>query len=328
MRFSWRVARLALLAAFSAFATVVAAADGYPTRPVRMIVPFAAGGSTDVIARVLARKMGEIIGQPVVVENKTGADGRIGTKAVAMAAPDGYTILQVSNFHSIGPNVFVKMPYDTVKDFAGIALTSFSPNVLVVRNSLPATNVAELVKLAKVKPGALNCGMSGLVQSPRINLELLKSMAGVDIAVVPFKGGAEAVNALLGGHIDMGFTSIVEALPHVKAGRLRALGITSAERSPLLPEVPTMVELGYPGYVNVTWQGILAPAGTPAPILAKLNAAIEQSIKMPDVQERLAGLGMQAAPPNTPEEFDRYVASEIVRLGKIIRNAGIQPERE
>jgi tripartite-type tricarboxylate transporter receptor subunit TctC len=306
--------------------TGVTVAQDYPAKAIRFVVPYAAGGSTDVIARVIAEKLSDALGRQVTVDNRTGAEGRIGTDLVAKAAPDGYTILQVSNFHSIAPNVSVKLSYDPVKDFTAIALTSFSPNLLVVHPSVPARSVPELVKLAKANPGKLNCGMSGSVQSPRLNLELLKTAAGINITVIPFRGGSEAISALLGGHTDLAFTSIVEAIPHVRHGALRALGITSVKRSAQAPDVRTMVESGFPGFVNVTWQGVLAPAGVPKQIATRLNAEIVKIMKMPDVVERLSKLGMEPAATGTPEEFSDYIRTEVARLGKIVKDAGIKPE--
>ena len=326
IKFTLRSSGLVLCAAMLGLAVGGVLAQDYPNKPIRLVVPYAAGGSTDTIARVIGVKLGEILGQQVVVENRTGADGRIGTEMAAKAAPDGYTILQVSNFHSIAPSAYLKLPYDAVKDFAAIALTSNAPNLLVVHPSVPAKSVAELVKLAKSRPGKINCGTAGYAQTPHINLEILKVMAGIDITLIPFRGGSEAIIALLGGHTDMAFTSIVEAAPRARAGTLRALGITSAKRSVLVPDVPTMVESGFPGFVNVTWQGVLAPAGTPKQIVTRLNAEIVKIMKMPDMVERLSRLGMEPAASSTAEEFAEYIKTEIVRLGKVLRDAGMRPE--
>ncbi len=321
-KFRLRFVSLVLSAAVLGLAVGVALAQDYPKKPIRFIVPFAAGGGTDIVARVVGEKLGGILGQPVLVENRIGADGRIGTEMLAKAAPDGYTIAMITNLHSISPGLFKKLPYDPVKDFEAITLASSSPNFLLVHPSVPAKSAAELVKLAKSKPGKLNYGASGMGQTPHLNAELFKTIAGIDIMLVAFKGGSEAVTALLGGHLDMAFNSIGPSLPHVKAGTLRALAITSAKRLPLAPDVPTMVECGYPGFVTATWYGVLAPAGTPKQIVTKLNTEIVKILNMPDVRERLLTQGHEPD-PTTPEEFAEYIKTEITRWGKVIKDARI-----
>lgn len=298
-------------------------AQTYPQRPVRIVVPYSPGGGTDTIARFLALRLTDSLGQPVIVENRAGADSRIGTELVARAVPDGYTLIVVTNFHSIAPSAVAKLGFDPVKSFAPITLASRAPNLLVVHTSVPARSVAELVKLARGAPGRITCGTAGRAQTPHINLEMLKIMARIDITLVPFKGGADAITALRGGHVDMAFASIVEAAPHARAGALRALGITSENRSVLVPEVPTMIEAGFPGYVNVTWHALLAPAGTPRSIIERLNADAVRILRTPDMQERLLKLGLEPS-PSTPDELEEYIRTEIVRLGKVIKDAGIR----
>lgn len=319
------IAAFALCALWLGLAVGSALAQDYPNKPIRIIAPIAPGGSVDTAARIIADKLGPILGQPVLVENRPGASNRIGSDLVAKAAPDGYTILWVSNTHSIAPSMFKKMPYDAVKDFAPITLGASSPNFLVVHPSIPAKSVAELVKLAKSKPGKLNYGVSGLGEMPHLNGELFKGIAGIDIMVVPFKGSSLAVTALLGGHVDMAFGSVASLIPHIKAGAVRALAITSAKRSQLAPDVPTMVESGYPDFVSVTWNVVLAPAGTPKPIITKLNTEIIKVMRMPDVIERLAGAGLEPD-PTTPEETADIIKKEIVRWGKVVKDAGIEPQ--
>jgi tripartite-type tricarboxylate transporter receptor subunit TctC len=302
-----------------------AIAQEYPNKAIRCIVPFTAGGGTDSIARLVGQKLSDAWGQPFLVENRPGADGRIATEMVAKAAPDGYTILLVSNLHSISASVFSKLPYDPVRDFSGVTLAARSPNLLVVHPSVPVKTMDELVKLAKSKPGKLNYGTSGLAQTGHVSGELLKSMVGIDVTHIPYKGTAEAVTAVLGGHVDIAFASVASALPHVKAGTLRALAITTATRAEVAPEVPTMVESGFPGFVTATWYGFLVPAATPRPIVTKLNAEIVKILKMPEVRERLLASGLEPS-PNAPEEFDEFIRTEIVRFGKVVKEAGIRLE--
>lgn len=301
-----------------------ALAQDYPNKPIRMIVPVAPGGATDTSARIVAEKLSQILGQQVVIENKPGAGMRIGTEIVARAAPDGYTILGTSSTHTIGPSIYKKLTYDPIKDFEAITMSSEGPQYLSVHPSLPVKSVSELVALAKSKPGKLNYGVSGIGETSHLNAELFKSLAGVDVMAVPFKGGSEAIKALMGGHIEMGFASISSTIGNLEAGTLRALAVTSAKRSPLTPDVPTFLELGFPE-IGGTWYGILAPAGTPKTIITKLNTEIIKVLNMQDVQERMLKTGLEPR-PMTPEEFTDYLKKDIVKWGKVIKIAGIQAQ--
>ena len=305
--------------------TSATSAQEYPAKPVRCIVPFTAGGGTDTLARLVGTKVSQSVGQPFVVENRAGADGRVGTELAAKAPPDGYTILLVSNLHAISSSVFAKLPYDPAKDFVGITLGATSPSVLVVHPSVPARSVAELVKLAKSRPGKLTYGTSGLAQTGHVSGELFKTMAGIDLLHVPYKGTADAMRAVLGGHVDMAFGSLAASLAHFKAGALRPLAITSATRADLAPDVRTMEELGFRGFVAVTWYGFLAPAGTPRPIVNKLNAEIVAALKMPDVRDRLVKGGLDPSPTGA-EEFDSFIRAEIARFSKVVKAAAIRLE--
>ena len=296
-------------------------AQGLPIKVMRCVVPYPAGGGTDTIARFVTTKLSETLGQKVIVENRAGADGRIGTELVAKAVPDGSTMAFVTNFHSISVSIFRSLPYDPIKDFRAISLAASSPNVLLVHPSVART-VSELVTLAKANPGKLNYSTSGLAQSPHLNGELFKTMAGIDIVQVPYKGTPEAFTALLQGLISMSFGSISNSLSQVKAGKLRALAITSAKRSEVLPDVPTMVESGFPGFVTATWYGFLAPAQTPRPVISRLNAEIVKILNSVDTQDRFAKIGFDPS-PSTAEEFDEYIKTEVTRWGKVVRDAGI-----
>ena len=298
----------------------VALAQGYPRKPIRLIVPVAAGGGTDTTARLVAEKLSQNLGQSILVENRPGASNRIGTEIAAKAVPDGYTLIMVSNTHSISPSMYKKMPYDAVKDFEAITLAAQSPSCLSVTLSLPAKSVTELVNLAKSKPGKLNYGISGIGDSPHLNGELFKGMAGIEMTAIPFKGTSEAVSALLGGHVDLVFGSIAALMPHIQAGTVRPLAVTTAKRSPLAPDIPSMAELGYPG-MAVTWYGMLAPAGTPKAIIAKLNTETVKILNMPDVRDHMIKSGIEPS-PTTPEEFADLIKSEIIKWGKVIKNVG------
>ncbi len=318
-------ASLALCAVVFSFTAVSAIAQDYPKKPINFIVPFSTGGTTDLLSRLIGDNLRSIWGQPVLVENRPGAGGRLATETLAKAAPDGYTLGLVSSIHSIHPSAFKKLPYDPVNDFEAITLVASSPQLLVVHPSLPVKSVEELIKLAKSKPGKLNFGSAGVAEAGHLAGELMKTVAGVDIMHVPFKGGGECTTALLGGHVEMSFGSIPNYISHVKAGTLRALAVTSAKRSALMPDVPTMVESGLPGLVIVQWYGVLAPARIPRPIVTKLNTEIVKILKMPDVRTRLLSLGLEPT-TSTPEEFGEYIKSEIAKFRQVLKSAGVQPE--
>ena len=324
-KFTLCLTGLVLCAAASTFPVSADSAQDYPRKQIRFIVPYTPGGGTDALARVIAENLRKGLGQGIVVENRPGADGRLGTDILAKAAPDGYTVALIASVHSIHPSLFKKLPYDPVKDFEAITLAGSSPSLLVVHPSLSVKSVEELVTLAKSKPGKFNYGTAGLGQAPHLAGELFKTMAGIDIMNVPFKGGGEVTIALLGGHLEMAFGSIPTYISHVKAGTLKALAITSAKRSTLALDVPTMVESGFPGFVTATWYGVLAPAGTPRQVVTRLNAEIVKILKTPDLGALLQGMGVEPS-TSTPEEFAEYIKSEIVRWGKVLKFAGIQPE--
>ena len=312
----------AVLAIALASAAGGAFAQAYPSQPIKLIVPFTAGGTTDILARTIGQKLAEAWKQPVIVENKPGAGGNIGADSVAKAKPDGYTLVMGTiGTQAINQSLYEKMPYDSTRDFAPVTLVAVVPNMLVVHPSVPAKNVAELIALAKSRPGQLNFASSSTGGSPHLSGEMFKQMTGTEIVHVPYKGSAPAVTDLLGGQVSMMFDNMPSVLPQVKAGKLRALGVTSARRSPAAPEIPTIAESGVPGYEVDSWFGILAPAGTPKEIVAKLSAEIVKILQMPDVKERLAGQG--AVPVgNTPEQFAEHIAKETAKWAKVVKTSG------
>ena len=287
-------------------------AAGYPDRPVRLVVPFPSAGAMDSIARILGERIGAEWGQQIVVDNRPGAGGNIGSSAVAEAEPDGYTLLMVSIGHAVNPSLYAKMPFDPVQDFAPVTLVATVPNLLVVHPSVPATSVAELIALAKEQPGSITYASAGYGTSIHLAGELFKTMAGVDMVHIPYKGSGPAVTDLVGGHVQAMFDSVTSALPHVRAGNLKALGVTSAKRSSLLPEVPTIAEAGLPGYEIDPWFGILAPAGTPAAIIVQIQSQVAQALALPEVQEKLAAIGAEPI-GSTPEAFSHHLAAETAK---------------
>jgi tripartite-type tricarboxylate transporter receptor subunit TctC len=301
-------------------------AQGYPSQPIKMVVPFTAGGTTDILARTVGQKLSESLRQPVIVENRPGAGGNIGADVVAKAKPDGYTILMGTiGTQAINASLYSKMPYDAARDFAPITLVAIVPNVLIVHPSVPAKNVAELIALAKAKPGTLNFASSSTGGSPHLSGEMFKQMTGVDIVHVPYKGSAPAITDLLGGQVNLMFDNLPSGLPHVKAGKLRALGVTSARRSPAVPDIPTIAESGVPGYEVDSWFGILAPAGTPPEIVNKLNAEIVRILKLPDVNERLAEQGAQPV-GDTPQQFAEHIRRETAKWAKVVKASGAKAD--
>ena len=317
-----------MLAALYALETgsVAAQSDKWPSKPVTYVVPFAPGGTTDILARIIGQKLSVALGQPVMIENKPGAGGNIGSDAVAKAKPDGYTILGCTiSSHAINPSVYAKMPYDAVKDFAPITLIASAPSVLVVHPSLPARTLAEFTALAKTGPGRINYASNGNGSSAQLAAVLYESMAGVRMVHVPYKGLAPALVDLLAGEVQAMFSSVVAIVPNIKAGRLRALAVTGKRRAALLPEVPTLDESGVPGYEAGSWYGILAPAGTPQAIVVKLHEAIARALAQPEVRERLVSEGAEVI-GSTPEAFAAHITAELARMGKLIRDAGIRME--
>ena len=321
------IARLLPAFAIAAFALTAIdasaqAAASYPNKPIKIIVPFPPGGATDILARATGFELQKAWGQPVIIENRPGAGGNSGADVVAKAAPDGYTLVMGTvGTHAINMSLYARMPYDAVKDFDPVVLVAGVPNLLVVHPSVPAKTVAELTALAKSQPGKLNVASSGNGTSIHLAAELYKQMAGVDITHVPYKGSSPAVADLLGGQVQLMFDNMPSSLPHAKAGKLRALAVTSLKRSPALPDVPTMDESGLKGFDATSWFGLLAPAGTPKDIIAKLNAASVKALATPEMRERLAA---QGADPigNSPEQFSVFINAEIDKWAKIVRASG------
>jgi tripartite-type tricarboxylate transporter receptor subunit TctC len=319
-------AALSLAATLAILASQAAAADAYPARAIRFVVAFPPGGGTDIIARSIAQKLAERLAQQVVVDNRPGAGGNIGTDIVAKSAPDGYTLLMGSAGPlAINASLFGKMPFDPIKDLAPVTLAASTPNVLVVHPSLPAATVKELIALARAKPGEINFASSGHGTPAHLAGELFNSMAGVKMVHVPYKGAAPALADLLGGQVQLMFSTMPPALPHVKDGKLRALAVTSAKRSPATPALPTVDEIALPGFEANTWHGVVAPAGTPAAIVARLNREIVAILHMPEVVERLSGQGAEAL-GSTPEEFAAYIRSETIKWAKVVKESGAKAE--
>ncbi|WP_438998556.1 Bug family tripartite tricarboxylate transporter substrate binding protein [Variovorax beijingensis] len=298
-----------------------AQAGDFPNKAIRIVVPFPPGGATDAAARLVAVKMGEHWGQPVVVDNRAGAGGNVGSDLVAKAPADGYTLVMgVTGSHAINTSLYSKMPYDPVADFVAISQVAVVPNVLVVHPSVPAKNLAELVALAKKEPGKLNYASLGNGTAAHLGMEMLKSEAGVDIAHVPYKGSAPAVSDLLAGQVQMMVDGLPSALPHVKAGKLRAIALTSLRRAPSLPDLPTIAET-YPGFYADAWSGLFAPKGTPQPVVDKLSAEVQRILKLPDVREKLTALGAEPV-GSTQAEFAAHVKREIDKWAKVVKTSG------
>jgi len=318
----WLACALMLLALTS---SVAGAQTAYPNRSIRLLVGYPPGGATDIVARILAQKLGERLGQPVVVDNLPGAGGIIATDKAAKAAPDGYTLLLANTAHGINPSLYKSLPYDAVASFAPVIKVADLTLVLVVNPAFPARSVRELIALAKARPGELHYASSGVGQSLHLAAELMKSMAGVDIVHVPYKGSAPARADLLAGQVEMMFESAIGVMPFVQAGRLRALGVSGAQRSPAMPDVPTLSEAGVAGYEASGWLGILAPAGTPAAIVASLNADMNAVLRQADVSGLLADNGADVA-GGSPDQFAAFVAAEIAKWAKVVRATGLKAE--
>jgi tripartite-type tricarboxylate transporter receptor subunit TctC len=300
-------------------------AQGYPSKPVHVIISFTAGSATDIVGRVVSAKLAEYWGQPVVPENRAGAGGSIGSALVAKAAPDGYTLLINSNAHSVNPAIYAKLPYDTMRDFVEIVPLSMAPNVLVVPVASPHKSLMDLVNHAKAKPGAINFGHAGVGSGTHLNTEKLIAAADIKVTQVPFKGTPEVVQALFSNSVDCYWAPISAGMAHIKSGKLRALAVSSAKRSPALPEVPTTGEGGVTGADAPLWFGVWGPAGTPAEIIAKINADTRKALADPGVKEKLASLGNDAM-DMSPQEFARFVRSEIDDYQRVVRAAGIKPQ--
>jgi tripartite-type tricarboxylate transporter receptor subunit TctC len=316
--------RTLLVLAFSVPA-LAAAQGSYPDKPIRLMVPFPAGGLSDVTARVVLQKLSEHMGQPVVIDNRAGASGNIGADIAAKATPDGHTLLINAINFVINPSV-IKPPFDPVKDFAGVSLIANGPaQVVTVSSTTPWKSVKDVIAAAKAQPGKLNFGTSGLGSSAHLTTELLKSMTGIDVVQVPFKGAALSLSSVLTGDVAVVFPSVPVVMPHLKTGRLRALAVTSGKRTPALPDVPTMTEAGLPGFDIDNFLGLLAPVRTPRPIVKRLSSEIADIVKQPDIVERYAAFGMQPV-GSTPEEMDRFTRDQLQKWSQVLRRAGYTPK--
>ena len=317
--------RWVFAAAWLFFALDVFAQSTYPNKPLRLVVAFPAGGPVDIVARALAPRLSELLGQAAMVDNRGGASGIVGADLVAKSAADGYNLLVAPNTLAIHVTLYSKLPYDTLKDFAPIALLTASPLVLVVHPSVPASNVKQLIELAKARPGQLNYASPGSGTANHLAGEMMKSMAGIDVLHVPYKGGAPAEIDVLGGHVSFMFNTIPSALPHVRSGRLRALAVTWARRSPAAPDIPTIAESALPGFDAGTWYGIVGPAGLSREIVTRLNSEVNKVLRSIDFKQHMASLGVETM-PGTPEQFGDFIRTEIVEWAKVVRDSGARAD--
>ena len=315
----------ALLSGIVVDARAQGAAQAFPARSITIVVPATPGGAIDLTARLVGQKLTDTWGKPVVIDNKGGATGMIGTDIVAKAAPDGHTLALVASSHAINPSMYKKLPFDTVKGFEPVVLTHVVPLMLVVTPSIPAKNVQELIAYAKANPGKLTFASSGSGGAPHMSGELFKSMAGLDLVHVPYKGSTAAHADLLSGRTSLMFDTVTAINPHVKSGAVRGLAVTTPKRASVAPDVPTMAEAGMKGYETSTWGGVLAPAGTPKDVVAKLNAEINKALAAPDVREKMLAAGIEPA-GGTPQQFAEFIQSEMAKWAKVAQAAGIQPE--
>jgi tripartite-type tricarboxylate transporter receptor subunit TctC len=325
-RWSSRLLKRMLILLFIAAMPLHAYAQDYPNKPMRMIVPYPPGGASDVVARLIGQYMGETFRQPVVVENRAGANGIIAYQFVAQSAPDGYTML-MSNVgpSAINPSIYNKIPYDAIKDFAPVSLTNLVPLMLVVNSSLGVNSVAELIAKAKAAPGILTYGTGGTGTAGHLAMELFMSNAGIRMERVSYKGDGLALNDMLGNQITAMFTTVISGEPHVQSGKLRALAVTTTKRLAAKPDLPTVAELGMPGFEAVSWGGVMVPANTPRALVAKLNVEINRILKLPEFRERLAKVGAEAA-GGAPEEFQAYLAAETEKWARVAKTANIKVE--
>lgn len=320
-----RLCVMTLAAALVAATSFTVSAQTYPARPIRIVVAYAAGGGVDIVTRTVGQKLSELVGRPVVVDNRPGASTNIGSELVAKAAPDGYTLLMASSANATNMTLFSKLPYDTLRDFAPVTQVGYGPQVLVTSPSFAARSVKELLVLASAKPGQLSYASGGSGSSQHLTGELFKQMGKVDIVHVPYKGGAPALIDVIGGQVAYMFINTLEALPHAKSGRLKVLAVASAKRSAVFPQTPTFAEAGFAGFESVAWWGVLAPAGTPKAVIGRLHAEIAKALTTPEVKERFAGLGAETV-GSTPEQFGAFLREEIQRWGKVIRTLGIKAD--
>ena len=315
--------RWMMCAAIAAAASAPAMAQDFPVRPIRIIVAYTPAGATDILARAVGQKMSEYWGQPVIVDNRPGAAGNIGTEIAAKSAPDGYTLLMATaGTHGINPGLYRKLNWDP-KEFTGVSLVAMVPNILVVNTALPVKSVKELIAYAKANPGKLSYGSPGLGSTAHLSMELFKSMTGTNMIHVPYKGSAGVMADVMSGQIALTMDNIPPYLPQVKAGKLRALAVSPAKRTPAAPEIPTVAEAGVPGYDSGAWFGIVAPAGTPKPVIDKLAHETQRILKLPDVRERIGALGAEVV-GDTPEEFNAFMKSELAKWAKVIKEANVE----
>jgi tripartite-type tricarboxylate transporter receptor subunit TctC len=298
-----------------------ASAQSYPSKPVRVVIPWPPGGSNDVVGRIVTQKVGENLGQQFIVDNRAGAAGSIGADVVAKAPPDGYTLMVHSTSHVGNAHLYKKLPYDTLKDFTGVALLAAQPGALTIHPSLPVKTVKEFIALAKARPGTINYSSSGNGSAPHLSMELLVAMTGIKIVHVPYKGGAPQVTALVSGETQASLATVSTVLVHVQSGRLRALGVSSAKRSATMPDVPTIAEAGVPGYEMSPWIGVFVPTGTSKELIAKLNSEINRALKAPDVSNLLSSNALDAL-GGTPEEFDVRIKADYEKYAKLIKLTG------
>lgn len=322
VRIGISIAALAAIAAMCEFAS----AQSYPARTVRIVVPVAPGGATDIIARVVAQRLTAAWKQQVVVDNRPGGGSNIGFEVASKAAADGYTLLLAQPAFTVNVSLYRKLAYDPMRDFSPVTLAVTGANVLVIHPSVPARTLKDLIALAKAKPGQLSYASSGNGTTPHLSGELFKSMAGVDIMHVPYKGAAASVTDLMGGHVDMAFVSLSSVVPQLKANRLRGLATTSAQRSALMPDLPTFAEAGLKGYEVYGWYGFLVPAGTPSEIIGHLHADITKALAHPDALHALTGAGLEAVKPNSPEEFGAFLRAEISKWAKVVEISGAKAD--
>ena len=314
-----------VVAALALGSAATVCAQGYPLRPLRIVVPYTAGGSTDVLARMIGQKLTAALGQSVVVDNRTGAGTLIATEIVAHAAADGYTFLMATPPLTVAPALYARLPFDVERDFVPITNIAATSNVLVVHPSVPAQNVKELIALAKAHPGMYTFGSSGVGGASHLAVELFRSMAGIELVHVPYKGGSLAVTDLLGGRLTLMFANLTTVQSHIKTGRLRALASGTAQRSLVVPDLPTVAAAGVPGYEANNWNGMVAPAGTPRALIERLQREIKAIVEAPDMREKLLQSAFEPI-ADTPAEFARYLAAERVKWGKVVRTANVKPE--